>query len=207
MLSKVNVKYWVSGFVLVTMSVCVSLAQQPKAQTKAVKDTKVEKKDQPDDKTREVDTTGPAVYQKGNRSPFEDPVRRPKLAPPAVRLFPPVDERLRDYMARRAQAKANGSKLPSALSAFIVDEVEINGIFKTNDGYGAVLRAKPTNQTYFVHVGDKLYNGSIKRLEAKQVVFTSIIWMNNSKDDVREVTKVIQAPAGGQEVPAEVKQQ
>src|SRR5262249_49432646 len=131
----------------------------------------------------------------------------PKLPAATVRLFPPVDERLRDYMARRAQAKANGSKLPSALSAFVVDEVEINGIFKTKDGYGAVLRAKPTNQTYFVHVGDKLYNGAIKRLEAKQVVFTSIIWMNNSKDDVKEVTKVIQAPAGGQEVSAEVKQQ
>ena len=208
MLSKVNVKYWVSGFVLVMVSVCGLFAQQPKSQTKKVNDTNVEKKDQADDKTKAVDTTGPVVYNKGTRSPFEDPHRRPILAPAPVRLFPPVEERLRDYMARRAQAKATGAKLPSALSAFVVDEVEVNGIFKTKEGYGAVLRAKPTNQTYFVHVGDKLYNGGIKRLEAKQVVFTSTTWMNNGKDDVREVTKVIQAPAGGQEGPAsEAKQQ
>ena len=54
----------------------------------------------------------------------------------------------------------------------------------------------------------RVYDLAIKRLEAKQVVFTSTTWMNNGKDDVREVTKVIQAPAGGQEGPAsEAKQQ
>jgi len=89
----------------------------------------------------------------------------------------------------------------------LVEELEVNGIFKTKDGYGAVLRAKPTNQTYFVHAGDKAFNGEIKRLEARQVVFTNITWMINGKDDIKEVTKVIQAPTGGQEGSAEVKQQ
>jgi hypothetical protein len=196
MLSKVNVKYWISGFVMVLVCASVSLAQS-KPQVKPVSDTKADKKDQSDDKMKSVDTSGPSVYVKGKRSPFEDPNRRPNNFHPAtVRLFPPVEERLRDYMSRRAQAKANGTRIPLALSAFLVEELEVNGIFKTKDGYGALVRAKPTNQTYFVHQGEKVFNGEIKRLEAKQVVFTSITWMVNGKDETKEVTKVIQAPAG-----------
>ena len=199
MLSKVNVKYWISGLVLVLVSVCVSFAQQGRTQVKPVSDSKVDKKES-DDKIKTVEATGPVVFEKPKRSPFEDPKRRPNtFHAPSVRLFPPVEERLRDYMARRSQAKASGTKVPSALSAFLVEELEVNGIFKTKEGYGAVLRAKPTNQTYFVRQGDKTFNGEIRRLEAKQVVFTNITWIINGKDQIKEVTKVIQAPAGGQE--------
>ena len=108
-------------------------------------------------------------------------------------------------MSRRSQAKASGSKAPSGVSAFLVEELEVNGVFKTKDGYGAFVRARPTNQTYFVRLGDKVFNGEIKRLDPKQVVFTDITWMVNGKDETKEVTKVIQAPTS-EGLSAEVKQ-
>jgi hypothetical protein len=115
------------------------------------------------------------------------------------RAFPSITERLNDYMARRARAKANGTKVPSALSAYLVTELEVNGVFKTKEGYGAFVRALPTNQTYFVHSGDKTYNGQVLRVDPKQVMFTNITLMTNGKDITTEVTKVIQGPTAAKQ--------
>src|SRR5258708_6520335 len=107
MLSTVNVKYWISGFILIALSAVSFFAQQPNSSIKPVSSSKTEKTDKKDastdDKIKAVEAAGSTVYQSGKRSPFEDPSRRPiTFHKETVRLFPPVDERLTDYMSRRS---------------------------------------------------------------------------------------------------------
>ncbi|HZS48584.1 MAG TPA: hypothetical protein VFC63_26170 [Blastocatellia bacterium] len=210
MLRKLNFKQLMSGSALALVCLgafgITAVAQQSTGSVKVASNSKDKKDDASadGDKVKAVDSAGPAIYQPGKRSPFEDPKRRPPTVRPATeRAFPAISERLSDYMARRARAKANGTAVPSALSAYLVNELEVNGVFKTKEGYGAFVRALPTNQTYFVRVGDKAFNGEIKRVDPKQVVFTSITWMTSGKDIKTEVTKVIQQPSSAQGATAE----
>lgn len=147
-------------------------------------------------KTQAASSTGPVGYQSGKRSPFEDPARRPKRfgPPPSVKPFPSAQQRLQEYLTKRQHAKAVGAKLPSPLSAYLVSELEVNGIYKTKEGWGAFVRAKTTDTTFFVRIGDKAFNGEIVRIEPRQVVFTDITWMLNGPDQVKQISKGMTPP-------------
>ena len=180
-------EFWVSGMVLLLVVLGAAAAQGQ--QNRPVKDTSKSE-------VEAVDSTGPAVYKPGKRSPFEDPARRPKKfgPPPSVKPFPSAEQRLQEYLVKRNHARAVGARVPSALTAYLVSELEVNGIYKTKEGMGAFVRARTTDTTFFIRAGDKAYNGTVVRIDAKQVVFTDITWMNNGPDQVREVAKAMQAP-------------
>ena len=66
-MSRINVKHWISGLILIAACAGVSFGQQT-----TTKPVSTDKKEQTEDKVKAVDSKGPAVYQPGKRSPFED---------------------------------------------------------------------------------------------------------------------------------------
>lgn len=157
----------------------------------------------PDDRARtttvaeEIDAAPTGGYVQPKRDPFEIPSRRPLKVepPPQVRAAPPLQERLRRYAELRNQLRALGETPPPAVSAYLVSELEVNGVFKDTKGYGAFVTAKPTNSTFFVRSGEKVFDGSIEKIEPLEVRFREVTLMTNGKNILKDVSKPI-LPAG-----------
>lgn len=132
-------------------------------------------------------------YVQPKRDPFEIPARRPHKVepPPQVRPAPPLQERVRQYTELRNRLRAEGEAPPSAVTAYLVSELEVNGVFKDKDGYGAFVTAKPTNSTFFLRPGEKVFNGTVQKIETQEVRFQEITWMTSGKDVLKDVTKPI----------------
>lgn len=171
-----------------TLFVCLAAAGFGQQPAKSAKTAKV------------ANTEAPASvngYFQPKRDPFEIPARRPHKVepPPQVKPVPSLQERLRQYAELRNRLRAEGRPAPSAVAAYLVSEIEVNGVFKDKEGYGAFVTAKPTNSTFFVRLGGKVFNGSVEKIEPQEVRFREITWMTTGKDVFKDVMKPI-LPAG-----------
>lgn len=59
---------------------------------------------------------------------------------------------------------------PPGLSGMLIQEVSLDGIVKTVDGYIAMIEGTD-NKSYFARVGERLYDGTIEIIEDGRVVF------------------------------------
>ena len=59
---------------------------------------------------------------------------------------------------------------PPGLSGMLIQEVSLHGIVKTSDGFIAMIQGTD-NKSYFARVGERLYDGSIKEIDAVRVIF------------------------------------
>ena len=89
--------------------------------------------------------------------------------------------------------KLDDSNRPEGLPGFLIDELKLQGIFKTRQGFTAMVNA-PDNKGYSVRVGDKVLDGEVIRVTATSVVFRQEVNDPTRIERYREVVKDL-APA------------
>ena len=55
---------------------------------------------------------------------------------------------------------------PNPIMQYLVSEIEVTGVFRDDNGYGAFVRAIPTGTTFFIRRGARCYNGEVLRIES-----------------------------------------
>lgn len=89
--------------------------------------------------------------------------------------------------------KLDDSNRPEGLPGFLIDELKLQGIFKTRQGFTAMVNA-PDNKGYSVRTGDKVLDGEVIRITATSVVFRQEVNDPTRIERYREVVKDL-APA------------
>jgi type IV pilus assembly protein PilP len=77
---------------------------------------------------------------------------------------------------------------PEGLPGFLIDELKLQGIFRTRQGYTAMMNA-PDNKGYSVRVGNKVLDGEVIRITATSVVFRQEVNDPTRIERYREVVK------------------
>jgi len=125
------------------------------------------------------------------------PAAAPAAQPPAVAVEPVISRR--DPFAPLIQVSAGGRNtgehLPPGVGGLVVATVRVDGTVEAPSGMLAVV-SNADDRIYFVHVGDRLYDGDVEKISLDGVTFKE-----NSKDAFgkpvdRMVTKRIYPNAG-----------
>jgi Tfp pilus assembly protein PilP len=94
----------------------------------------------------------------------------------------------------RASDTRSATNRPSGLAGFLINEVNVTGIVKGGRSFIAMLRG-PDNKTYIVRSGERLFDGSVKSISEKQVVFSQDVNDPLSLIKQREIPKTVR-PGG-----------
>jgi len=89
--------------------------------------------------------------------------------------------------------RLDASQRPEGLPGFLIDELKLQGIFRTRQGFTAMVNA-PDNKGYSVRVGQKVLDGEVVRITATSVVFRQEVNDPTRIERYREVVKDL-APA------------
>jgi hypothetical protein len=107
-------------------------------------------------------------YRATNRDPFRRTVKpkgqKAKSLQPRNMGFPALEVRRAEFRQRVQQAVAADKAEPDPVSQYLVNEIDIMGVFRDDKGFGAFVRAQPTGTTFFVRGGSRLYNGEVLRI-------------------------------------------
>jgi Tfp pilus assembly protein PilP len=127
-----------------------------------------------------------------------EPVAKPAEAPVAV-ARESVNKRdpFAPLISQRKDA-GGGLHLPPGKAGLVISTVRVDGAVHSPSGMIAVV-SNPENSVYFIHEGDRLYDGDVEKIGLDGVTFRE-----NSKDAFgkpveRMVTKRIYASAGEQQ--------
>jgi Tfp pilus assembly protein PilP len=90
--------------------------------------------------------------------------------------------------------KLEPGQRPAGVPGFLIDEMKLQGIFKTRQGLTAMING-PDNKGYLIHVGDKVLDGEVIRITATSVVFRQEVNDPTRIERFREVVKDL-APSG-----------
>jgi len=106
-------------------------------------------------------------YTATGRDPFKDnsKIREP-YRPPVTDLpypdFPTREAKWREIRDRRLE---QGQPPPAESEKYLVEELQVIGIYSTERGLGALLKDKRLNTTLFVREGSKFWNGSVINIQ------------------------------------------
>ena len=84
--------------------------------------------------------------------------------------------------------KIDAGNRPEGLPGFLIDELKLQGIFKTRQGFTAMMNA-PDNKGYSVRVGNKVLDGEVIRITATSIVFRQEVNDPTRIERYREVVK------------------
>lgn len=91
----------------------------------------------------------------------------------------------------RAQNRA-GAQRPPGIAGIAVDDLQLQGIWKTRAGYVAQIRGTD-NKSYLIRAGDLLYDGEVTRIGPNEVSFRQNLNDPQSVKPFRDVTKQLNA--------------
>lgn len=83
---------------------------------------------------------------------------------------------------------------PEGVPGFMIDEMRLQGIFKTRRGLTAMVNG-PDNKGYLIHAGDKVFDGEVIRITPTSVVFRQEVNDPTRIERYREVVKDL-SPSG-----------
>ena len=130
----------------------------------------------------------PVVSEKG-RDPFKhyEPVR--KFKPVVTKLEPPsIQVRIERYRAQKMAAAAAHVAPPKPTTALMLNEIQVNGIFRTPRGWAAMVEATPIKLSYVVYPGENFFDGQLVAIEESRLVFRhDTVWTDGHKDKSVEV--------------------
>ncbi|MEW6729917.1 MAG: hypothetical protein AB1489_01145 [Acidobacteriota bacterium] len=143
-------------------------------------------------RTQGLPTVGPVVttisslYYEPRRDPFRDVVKRPDtvvtVLKPTELPWPSYQEREYEWKKRRDIARQEGKIVPRTSERYLIGEVEVLGYYQKPAGPGVFLKPKTTTSTMiFASVGEKFYNGSIRKIESRQgiIEFDKIVRLSS----------------------------
>jgi hypothetical protein len=145
-------------------------------------------------------------YRPYNRDPFKKSIKpksaKLKQAQQAMLLgFPPVEMRRAEYRQKVDQARTRDLTEPEPVTQYLVNELDVMGVFRDERGYGAFVRALPTGTTLFVRNGARCYNGEVMRIEGDsaesggaKVMFKEISFMELNGKRTQQERMVVKAP-------------
>lgn len=77
---------------------------------------------------------------------------------------------------------------PPGPPGFMIDEIDLQGVFQTRQGLVAMVRG-PDNNGYSMRVGDKVYDGEVIRITPASIVFRQEVNDPTRIERYREVVK------------------
>jgi len=89
--------------------------------------------------------------------------------------------------------KLEPGQRPVGVPGFLIDELKLQGIFKTRQGLTAMING-PDNKGHLLRVGDKVLDGEVIRITPSSVVFRQEVNDPTRIERYREVVKEL-APA------------
>ena len=130
----------------------------------------------------------PVMSEKG-RDPFNhyEPVR--KFKPVVTKLEPPsIQVRIERYRAQKMAAATAHVAPPKPTTALMLNEIQVNGIFRTPRGWAAMVEATPIKLSYVVYPGESFFDGQLVAIEESRLVFRrDTVWTDGHKDKSVEV--------------------
>jgi len=90
------------------------------------------------------------------------------------------------------QPNRPGGQRPAGIAGIGVDEVIVQGIWKTRAGFVAQIRGAD-NKSYLLRPGDLLYDGEVTRVGSNEVTFRQNLSDPQSVKPFRDVTKQLNA--------------
>lgn len=91
----------------------------------------------------------------------------------------------------RTENRGRGAR-PPGISGISVDDITLQGIWKTSSGYVAQIRATD-NKSYLMRAGDILYDGEVTRVGPNEVSFRQNLNDPQSVKPFRDITKQLNA--------------
>jgi hypothetical protein len=125
------------------------------------------------------------TYRGTSRDPFvkyRAPVRRApgakrgangKPLPPAPTVVeaPELQQRIDRYKALKVAAMSAQQPAPKPVTALLLSEVVVTGIFRTPRGYAAMVEATPIKLSYVIYPGENFFDGQLVAVEENRLVF------------------------------------
>ena len=90
--------------------------------------------------------------------------------------------------------KLEPGQRPAGVPGFLIDEMKLQGVFKTRAGLTAMING-PDNKGYLIKVGDKVLDGEVIRITPTSVVFRQEVNDPTRIERFREVVKDL-SPSG-----------
>jgi hypothetical protein len=123
------------------------------------------------------------------RDPFKqyEPVRKSK--PVLAKLEPPsIQARIERYRAQKLAAAAAHVAPPKPTTALMLNEIQVNGIFRTPRGWAAMVEATPIKLSYVVYPGETFFDGQLVAIEESRLIFRrDTVWTDGHKDKSVEI--------------------
>jgi hypothetical protein len=91
----------------------------------------------------------------------------------------------------RAENRA-GAQRPPGIAGIAIDDLQLQGIWKTRAGYVAQIRGTD-NKSYLIRAGDLLYDGEVTRIAPNEVSFRQNLNDPQSVKPFRDVIKQLNA--------------
>lgn len=79
---------------------------------------------------------------------------------------------------------------PPGVAGFLIDELDLQGIVRTNQGFVAMVNG-PDNNGYLLRTGDKVFDGEVIRITPQSAVFRQEVNDPTRIERFREVVKEI----------------
>ena len=130
----------------------------------------------------------PVVSEKG-RDPFKHYELVRKFKPVVTRLEPPsIQMRIERYRGQKMAAATAHVAPPKPTTALMLNEIQVNGIFRTPRGWAAMVEATPIKLSYVVYPGESFFDGQLVAIEESRLVFRrDTVWTDGHKDKSVEV--------------------
>ena len=90
---------------------------------------------------------------------------------------------------------------PDPMTQYLVNELDVTGVFRDERGYGAFVKAQPTGTVLFIRNGARCYNGEVVRIESDEaesggakVMFREFSYMEQNGKRTQQERMVVKAP-------------
>jgi hypothetical protein len=135
-------------------------------------------------------------YKGAARDPFEKRKFIAKPVKPGPKLIEPpsVESRIQSYKEKKAATMAAQLPAPKPTTAFLLNEIQVTGIFRTPRGWAAMVEAKPIKLSYVIYPGESFYNGMLVAIEEDRLVLRREIRWSDGKRDTAVEMKALAPP-------------
>ncbi|MCA1629057.1 MAG: hypothetical protein LC785_00650 [Acidobacteria bacterium] len=135
-------------------------------------------------------------YKGAQRDPFEKRKFIAKTVKPGPKLIEPpaVEARIQAFKAKKAEAMAAQLPAPKPTTAFLLNEIQVTGIFRTPRGWAAMVEAKPIKLSYVIYPGESFYNGMLVAIEEDRLVLRREVRWSDGKRETAVEMKALAPP-------------